>query len=619
VRSTLPFRPDRLDDGHRTCPISRKPLTTLKLIPNQTLKGMIISWCERNHVPLPKGPVLQMEAVKEAVKVEPEEAPSGLEGFKGLRFNTDFSGSSAEWEAYESEERGSKKRRGLSKFEEELSRFSGHKSGLAELFGKPPRASKADALMRGMEASQQRLMLYNVETETGGSGPMTGGSGPMTGGSGPMTRGSGPIGEGLRFNGGAQPPEAGLPPQNNSGQFSDGFSALGDLYNSGSLRLGDPDAYSNFDIRDIMCESPLHMDGMLAPEGGPLGALDTENVITIDDGPLDFREKDVGEASTSASGGTGSQEEPKFKLSWARRNSPEKCSFLNEMAADLEPSTSHRASRLGGGSVPSGWGVEDHRIEGAPQLQGLEALQESLTVQQKAHALREVVKKPDVHSGPQDRYREKRALPADFQLDSFPEPSYRHREKEHLRPLARSSGVNGGARHRPSASQDLRGRGAVSSRRTNVSQPLHYAWEIDGLETSPPLEMPKSLESSKAVPGPGRLLNGERPAADGLGSSRRSLEQGRQERRLEGSNGHRRVVSLPPEPAGMRPDVRRSICKTTGAFRRVLYISPDMPVSDHDHSQGNAAFEFCVRLSYYCSSVIQSSVHPDIGPSMFHF
>lgn len=575
MRSTRAFHSDRLDDGHRTCPISRKPLTTLKLIPNQTLKGMIISWCERNHVPLPKVPVLQMEAVT----VEPEEAPSGLEGFKGLRFNTDFSGSSAEWEAYESEERGSKKRRGLSKFEEELSRFSGHKSGLAELFGKPPRASKADALMRGMEASQQRLMLYNVETEaggsgpmtggsgqmTGGSGPVTGGSGPMTGGSGPMKGGSGPIGEGLRFNGGAQPPEAGLPPQNNSGQFSDGFSALGDLYNSGSLRLGDPDAYSNFDIRDIMCESPLHMDGMLAPEVGPLGALNTENVITIDDGPLDFREKDVGEASTSACGGTGPHEEPKFKLSWARRNSPEKSSFLNEMGADLEPSSSHR---LGSGSAPSGWGVEDHRLEGAPHLQGLGALQESPAVPQKAHAVREGVKKPDVQSGPQDRYREKRALPADFQLDSFPEPSYRHREKEHLRPLARSSCVNGGSRHRPSALQDLRGRGPVSSRRTNLSQPLHYAWEIDGLETSPPLEMPKSLESSKPVPGPGRLLNGERPVADGLGSSRRSLEQGRQERRLEGSNGHRRVVSLPPEPAGMRRDDRHlSICKTTGAFR----------------------------------------------------
>jgi hypothetical protein len=84
-----------LDDKHRTCPLSRRPLTTLKLIPNQTLKGMIISWCERNYVPLPKVLVLQMEAVK----VEAEEAPSGLEAFKGLRFSTDFSGSSAEWES----------------------------------------------------------------------------------------------------------------------------------------------------------------------------------------------------------------------------------------------------------------------------------------------------------------------------------------------------------------------------------------------------------------------------------------------------------------------------------------------------------------------------------------
>ncbi|GAQ78929.1 hypothetical protein KFL_000210150 [Klebsormidium nitens] len=461
-----------LDDGHRTCPISRKPLMTLKLIPNQTLKGMIITWCEKNHVPLPTLPVLRMEPLADVapsadVAREADVAPAILEGFKGLRFNNDFSGSSAEWEEYEIAERGSKKRRGISKFEEELSRFAGHQTGLAELFGKPgSRRSKANEMIRGVEAAPQRLMLYNIETESGGSGPIaeglafgasnadavSTGPSPTSGQSsdGSKNRNSGQLSDRSRNSG--QLPDGlknsgqfsdGL---KNSGQFSDGFSALGDLYNSGSLKLGDPDAYASVDIRDLMCESPLR-DDVIAP-------IDDVS-IPLGDGLLGFGGGEQGPGDSSPSRGSGLFGEPKFRLSWARRNSENKL-LLPEMC----PSTSYQAelgsleSPQGLGSDPLG-GVTEQGYQGMLlKPHGFETQRES----GKERVLEEGLRLADGHSGPQDGYQEKRSLPLDFLLETSPSggQSHRHGHKEHLRPLARGGasvhgvkkgGVSKGAAH----------------------------------------------------------------------------------------------------------------------------------------------------------------------------
>ncbi|KAK4265027.1 hypothetical protein QN277_026132 [Acacia crassicarpa] len=43
-------------DGHNTCPQTQQKLDHLLLIPNYCVKGLVISWCEQNGVPVPDGP-----------------------------------------------------------------------------------------------------------------------------------------------------------------------------------------------------------------------------------------------------------------------------------------------------------------------------------------------------------------------------------------------------------------------------------------------------------------------------------------------------------------------------------------------------------------------------------
>ncbi|KAI9126078.1 hypothetical protein K1719_003496 [Acacia pycnantha] len=43
-------------DGHKTCPQTQQKLDHLLLIPNYCVKGLVISWCEQNGVPVPDGP-----------------------------------------------------------------------------------------------------------------------------------------------------------------------------------------------------------------------------------------------------------------------------------------------------------------------------------------------------------------------------------------------------------------------------------------------------------------------------------------------------------------------------------------------------------------------------------
>lgn len=418
-------------------------------------------------MPLPTLPVLRMEPLADVapsadVARENDVAPSVLEGFKGLRFNTDFSGSSAEWEEYEIAERGSKKRRGLSKFEEELSRFAGHQTGLAELFSKPAsRRSKAAEMMRGVEAAPQRLMLYNIETESGGSGliaeglafgastadPASEGASPSSGQSSdaPKSRNSGQLSDRLKNSGQLSD---GL---KNSGQLSDGFSALGDLYNSGSLKLGDPDAYTNLDIRDIMCESPLR-DDVVAPMGDVINDVS----VPLDDGLLGYGGGEQGPGNGSPSRGPGLFGEPKFRLSWARRGSESKL-----LLPEVGPSTSYQAPDLGLLDSPKGWGFDSSDGANAQGYQG-SLLNPHASERQhgkgKERVSEEGLRLVEGHSGPLDGFREKRSLPLDFLLETSPPggSSHRHGHKEHLRPLARGGasvhgvkkgGVSKGAVH----------------------------------------------------------------------------------------------------------------------------------------------------------------------------
>ncbi|WOL04145.1 hypothetical protein Cni_G12866 [Canna indica] len=43
-------------DGHSTCPKTRQQLSHLSLTPNYCIKGLIVSWCEQNGLPVPAGP-----------------------------------------------------------------------------------------------------------------------------------------------------------------------------------------------------------------------------------------------------------------------------------------------------------------------------------------------------------------------------------------------------------------------------------------------------------------------------------------------------------------------------------------------------------------------------------
>ncbi|XP_052206146.1 U-box domain-containing protein 6-like [Diospyros lotus] len=43
-------------DGHNTCPKTQQQLSHLDLTPNYSVKGLVISWCEQNGVPVPDGP-----------------------------------------------------------------------------------------------------------------------------------------------------------------------------------------------------------------------------------------------------------------------------------------------------------------------------------------------------------------------------------------------------------------------------------------------------------------------------------------------------------------------------------------------------------------------------------
>ncbi|WOH03696.1 hypothetical protein DCAR_0623095 [Daucus carota subsp. sativus] len=60
------------DSNHQTCPKSGQPLSHLTLAPNHALKNLILQWCEKNKIELPKKVVAKHRTSHEKVSAEPE-------------------------------------------------------------------------------------------------------------------------------------------------------------------------------------------------------------------------------------------------------------------------------------------------------------------------------------------------------------------------------------------------------------------------------------------------------------------------------------------------------------------------------------------------------------------
>ncbi|XP_074358875.1 U-box domain-containing protein 15 isoform X2 [Apium graveolens] len=61
-----------LDSGHRTCPKSGQPLDHLTLAPNFALKNLILQWCEKYNIELPKNDAARPPTSPEKASTEPE-------------------------------------------------------------------------------------------------------------------------------------------------------------------------------------------------------------------------------------------------------------------------------------------------------------------------------------------------------------------------------------------------------------------------------------------------------------------------------------------------------------------------------------------------------------------
>ena len=72
------------EEGHDTCPKTQQTLAHLQITPNYCVKGLIVSWCETQSIPLPTPPSLPLQSKCFSVKnmenryLQQEDKPSGL-------------------------------------------------------------------------------------------------------------------------------------------------------------------------------------------------------------------------------------------------------------------------------------------------------------------------------------------------------------------------------------------------------------------------------------------------------------------------------------------------------------------------------------------------------------
>ena len=81
-------------EGHDTCPKTQQTLAHLQITPNYCVKGLIVSWCERQSIPLPIPPSLPLQSKCFSVKnmenryLEHEDKPSDLrQGVEGEKLH----------------------------------------------------------------------------------------------------------------------------------------------------------------------------------------------------------------------------------------------------------------------------------------------------------------------------------------------------------------------------------------------------------------------------------------------------------------------------------------------------------------------------------------------------